>query len=207
MITRKLLILFFLLNGTILSAQELKLIHDKIGTFKVINSSFLSFEVNRYGKPGLDASFQKLEGVASAVRKNQLMSEMKGFDCDARVMGADFRERNGYGIPSQMVFNFCCWYLENGKAVRWNIEPPHWDMKINQLNPFLAGGAFQYTSNKPWQNIRKGFNYELWVKAAENINEIFFQPGKKVNIGNGIDQYNDETIVIFNPDQIGRAHV
>lgn len=199
--TRKILTLFFLFNGLFLSAQVLTLIPDKIGTFKVINSSFLSFDVSRYGKPMLDASFQKLISVGNAVRKNPLISGMKGFDCDARVLGADFRQRNGYGIPSVMVFNFCCWYLEKGKVIRWNIEPPHWDILINQLNPFQAEGVFLYTSNKPWQNIRKGFNYELWVKSAENIREIFFQPGKKENIGRGIDRYNDETIVIFNPDR------
>ena len=42
---------------------------------------------------------------------------------------------------------------------------------------------------------------EHWENAADLVNELFFPPAKKETLEPGIDRYNNEWIVLDNPDR------
>jgi hypothetical protein len=138
--------------------------------------------------------------VINCVRNNQVMSNLMGFDCNATMVGRYFNTSNGYGIPAELDFNFCFWYLNKGKELRRDIEPPHWDILINRLNPF-TGTGFDFNSLKPSKTPKAGFNYEQWNRAGEKLRDLLYVPGKKESIAEGIDRYNGEHIIFYNPER------
>ncbi len=98
---------------------------DKPGIFKVVYSSVCGITENTFTKVETDANYKKLYAVAEVIHQNPVMSYLKGFDCDASLVGSYFKRLNGYGIPCHMEFMFRVWFLQDGKEVRWNVEAPH----------------------------------------------------------------------------------
>ncbi|MGA9363883.1 MAG: hypothetical protein WBW16_05885 [Bacteroidota bacterium] len=181
--------------------EDPKLILDKPGSFKVVIwSVYNSMSGSNFTKTDKDANYKKLVTITDTVRKNPVLSNIKGFDCQALLYARNYDIRNSYGIPCQLSFEFCSWLLYKGKEVKETSEPPHWDIEINVLNPFtrniLGGSTF-----KPSEKPKAGFNYEAWNKVGEKLRDMLQMPGKKETLEPGMDRYNNESVIIYNPDR------
>lgn len=181
--------------------QEPALLPNKQGDFNVINWSVYGMSGSDFTKAEKNANYKKLVSITDVVRQNPVMKELKGFAVNARLYGEQYDKRNGYGIPCQLAFEFCYFFVNNkGKEVKVNIEPPHWDIEVNRIKPLKSDG-FGYSSAKPTEKPKAGFNYEKWNEVGEKIRDLFYIPGKRENIEKGLDRYGDELVVIYNPDR------
>jgi hypothetical protein len=130
-----------------------------------------------FTKVEMTANLQKITDVVNTIRKNQVLTEMKGFDGRARIYTISRKDEHSYGVPSRISFEFASWYrMKDGREVRGLIEPPEWSVYINAMQPGWTSGF----SRKP---------------------DFFAVPIKKETIEPGIDVYDGECIVVYNPDK------
>ncbi len=182
-------------------AQEFNLQLDKKGTFKVVNWSVYGMSNTDYTKSETDANYKKLTEICEVVHKNPVMSENKGFDCEAMLYGMDYPKAVSYAIPCNLSFHFCYFYFDkNRKELRANIEPPNWSILVNRLIPF-SNGSFAGSNWRPGDAVKPGFNKAKWEEANKKVNELFYEPGKKETVAPGIDRYNDEMVIVYNPNR------
>jgi len=159
-------------------AQELPLILDKQGTFEILSRTDYAGSGCSFTKAEMMANLQKITELVAIVRKNQVLSEMKGFDGRARLYSTIACQQEGvYGVPARISFEFAAWYrLKDGREVRGLIEPPEWSIYFNTIQPGWTGGF----NRKP---------------------DLFTVSEKKETIAPGIDVYDGECFVVYNPDR------
>ncbi|MGE5498102.1 MAG: hypothetical protein ACM3Q2_08535 [Syntrophothermus sp.] len=190
----------FLILAVKVPAQKSDLLPDKSGTFQVVNWSVHGMSGTDYTKAETQANYKKLIGLTEILRRNQVLASPKGFDGVARLYGYQFDKKAGYGIPCALSIEFQYFFVNNkGKEVKVNIEPPSWSMVINSVL-CRANTGFSYGTAKPDDTPKPGFNYEKWKEAGDKIRYMFFQPGKKETVSRGVDVYDNNYIVIYNPD-------
>lgn len=160
------------------SAQELPLIPDKTGTFEILNRTDYAGVGCNFTKAEITANLQKINAMVAIVRKNQVLNEMKGFDGRARIYTSLACQRDGYyGVPVRVSFEFAAWVkMKDGSEARNLIEPPEWSLHMNSIQPGWTSGF----SRKP---------------------DLFAVPEKKETIEPGIDVYDGECFVLYNPDR------
>jgi hypothetical protein len=165
----------------LITAQELPLITDKPGTFEILSrADYVSPECG-FTKTEISANLQKITGLVNTIRKNPVLSDIRGFDGRARIYTVMCKDNGGYGIPSRISFEFASWYKnKDGTAARGLIEPPEWSLVINKLVPTGYGFSSDRFSSKP---------------------DFFTVPLKKETIAPGIDAYEGECMVLYNPDR------
>lgn len=177
---KKKIILLTLFWGIITGsfAQELPLILDKTGTFEILNRTDYAGPDCNFTKPEITANLQKINELVAIVRKNPILSEMKGFDGRARIYTSLACQWDGfYGVPVRISFEFAAWFkMKDGKEARGLIEPPEWSLHMNTIQPGWTSGF----SRKP---------------------DFFAVPEKKETIAPGIDVYDGECFVLYNPDR------
>jgi len=157
------------------NAQELPLILDKPGTFEILRRTDYSMPDFGFTKIEMTANLQKITDVVNTIRKNPVLTEMKGFDGRARIYTISMKDEHSYGVPSRISFEFASWYrMKDGRDVRGLIEPPEWSVYINAMQPGWSSGF----SRKP---------------------DFFAVPEKKETIEPGIDVYDGECYVVYNP--------
>lgn len=181
-------------------AQDSKLLTEKKGEFKIVDWGVYTHYNCGFTKTETSFNFKKLNNIMEAVRKNPVMDALKGFDLMPTYFAQNCDEKFGYGIPSSVHFEFhtWSWYKKTGKEGRWDIEPPHWDIVVNDIRPF--GNGQSYAVNRPYKDdCKKGFDFEKWKTATLNMREVFHTPGKKETLMPGIDIYGGDKIVIYNP--------
>ncbi len=188
---------FILFPITIYAQKEPPLILDKQGAFKLIDWGVYTHYDCGYTKAETTANYQKIIGITDAVRKNPVMSDMKGFDCQTYVFAHPCDPKAGYGIACDIRFDFGAWVLLKGQPQVYKIEPPNWKLQVNHLGSF-ANKGFAFNSLKPSDKPKDGFNYEKWNSITEKIRECFYIPGPKEKLGDGIDRYGSELIVVYN---------
>lgn len=159
-------------------AQELPLVLDKTGTFEILSRTDYAGPDCSFTKAEMTANLQKINELVAIVRKNQVLSEMKGFDGRARIYTSLACQWDGfYGVPVRVSFEFAAWFkTKDGREARGLIEPPEWSIHINNIQPGWTSGF----SRKP---------------------DLFAVPEKKETIAPGIDVYDGECFVIYNPDR------
>lgn len=173
------LLVTFLLQFSV-QAQELPLILDKQGTFEILSRTDYTDYKCGFTKTEIADNLREIESVVGVMRKNPVLSEMKGFDGRARIYNMNCNDYGAYGIPSQITFEFASWFLnKNGTPSRNFMEPPSWSIIINKQKPsaawpFLAG---EFLGDKNW----------------------FMIPARKETILPGIDVYDGEIYVLYNP--------
>jgi hypothetical protein len=167
-----------------ISAQpepELPLIPDKQGTFEILGMPV--YENCGFTKIEVASNHQKITELVNIVRKNPVLSDIKGFDGRARIYYVSCKDNGNYGVPARISFEFASWYRKkDGTATRGFIEPPEWSMIINKIKP---------STNR-------------WHFSAFTFSEgpdYFVVPSKKETILAGIDIYDGECFVIYNPDR------
>jgi hypothetical protein len=80
------------------------------------------------------------------------------------------------------------------------MEPPSWSIMVNSLDN-VFGGNFSLGASKPTEKPKEGFNYEKWKSVSDKLHDIIYLPGQKEELGNGIDRYESELIVVYNPER------
>lgn len=193
-------ILLILVIAKVSNAQDYPLILDHPGTFKLIDWGVYTHYNCGFTKAETTANYQKIIGITDVVRKNPVFVDQKGFDCETYVNTMDCPGKNGYGIPSRLSFGFEDWFMDKGQAKKYRVEPPSWNIKVNTLeNAF--GGNYSLGASKPAEKPKEGFNYEKWKSVNDKLQDCIYIPGKKEELGNGIDRYSSELIVVYNPDR------
>ena len=189
---------FFAVQNT--AAQDSKLLLDKQGQFKIVDWGVYTHYNCGFTKAETTLNFSKLNNIVTEVRKNPVMAALKGFDLLPTFFAQNCDPKFGYGIPASIHFEFHTWSLYNksGKEGRWDIEPPHWDIVLNDIRPF--GNGQSYAVNKPNKDdCKPGFDFEKWKNATLKMREVFHTPGKKETIMPGIDIYGGDKIIFYNP--------
>jgi len=159
-------------------AQELPLILDKTGTFEILNRTDYAGTGCSFTKAEMTANLQKINELVAIVCKNPVLSGMKGFDGRARIYTTIACQQEGiYGVPVRISFEFAAWFKnKDGREGRGLIEPPEWSLYMNMIQPGWTSGF----SRKP---------------------DLFAVPEKKETIAPGIDIYDGECFVLYNPDR------
>ncbi len=157
-------------------STELPLILDKLGTFELLTRTDYAGTECIFTQAEIATNLQKINDLVAIVRKNPVLSELKGFDGRARIYTTIACQQEGiYGVPSRISFEFASWYrLKDGKEKRILIEPPEWSIYLNTIQPF-------------WTN---NFSHEP---------DFFAVPEKKETITPGIDVYDGECFVLYDP--------
>jgi hypothetical protein len=180
---RKLLFLFcFLAANGLIYAQELPLITDKQGTFRILSRTDYTNSDCGFTKAEITENLKEITGLVNTIRKNPVLSEMKGFDSQARIYNIGCDGKGNFGIPSRISFEFASWYRQkDGTPARILIEPPNWDIIINKQKPLTAWpfSAGEFSGNNEWFTVSE----------------------KKETIQPGIDLYDGEVYVLYNPDR------
>lgn len=185
-----------------LSAQkDYPLLIDHPGTFKLIDWGVYTHWNCGFTKAETTANYQKIIGITEVVRKNPVLIDQKGFDCETYVYAKNCPDKFGYGIPSELSFGFCDWFMNKGKPGTYRIEPPSWKVQVNHFSSFANPGSYTYNTAKPTEQPKEGFSYEKWSGAGAKVRGCFFIPGPREELGNGIDRYGSELIIVYNPDR------
>lgn len=181
-----------------LSAQY-PLILNKQGNFQVINWDVYRYSECGFTKAEQTSHYQKLLSIINAIKtKNPILNELKGFDAVARIFAEHCDPKFGYGIPAMINFEFAAWFMDKGKEMAMTSEPPSWKIYINR--PRQING-FQYTTYSSSSEVKTGFNKNAWEAAGKKLQELFYTTGEKETLVPGLDRYNKQDIVIYNPDR------
>lgn len=180
-------------------SQNSKLLLDKSGSWKVVDWGVYTHYNCGFTKTETSANYQKLLNITERARQNPVFLELKGFDCLPTFFARSCNNNYFYGIPSFIHFEFHTWSLNKaGKEIRWDIEPPHWDISVNNLRLDMAGE--KASSNVPPSEAKKGFNKTKFDDATNRMNALFQTPGLKETIAPGVDRYG-EMVIIYNPSR------
>lgn len=159
------------------NAQELPLVLDKQGTFEILSRTDYTMPAFGFTKAEVTANLQKISDLVNVMRKNPILAEMKGFDGRARIYTISMKDEHSYAVPSRISFEFAAWYrMKDGREVRGLIEPPEWSVYLNAMQPGWSSGF----SRKP---------------------DFYAVPVKKETVEPGIDVYDGECYVAYNPDR------
>jgi hypothetical protein len=198
-------IIFFLMSifafcARISSAQDYPLIPDHPGTFELIDWGVYKNYDCGFTKAETAANYQKIIGITDLVRKNPVFVDQKGFECETYVFSVKCPDKFGYGVPSLIRFGFGDWFMDKGQPKFYKIEPPSWSVEVNTLDN-VFGGDFSLGASKPTEKPKEGFNYEKWKSVSDKLQDCIYIPGEKEELGNGIDRYGSEKIVLYNPER------
>lgn len=162
-----------------LTAQEFPLITDKQGTFKILSRTDYVGDDCGYTKAEITAHLQRITDLVTVVRQNPVLRDLKGFEGRARIHNLDCKEVSGFGIPASVSFEFASWFRnKDGAPVVTLIEPPAWPISINKAKP---GWGSSYS-----HDTKRGY---------------FTAPLKKMTVEPGIDVYDGEWFVIYDPSR------
>jgi len=189
---------------SVVSAQEAKLILDKKGDFKITEWGVYTNCIDcGITKSESSDNYSKLAAIANIIRKNPVLQGINGFDCQVILYSENMWDNKfRYGIPSKMSVQFCYFFTnKSGKEGKATIEPPDFDIHINQLKSTMCGGFGFRVKDNVRDADNPNFDQKKWEQAAARTREIFFTPGKKETLEPGIDRYASETVIIYNPNR------
>jgi hypothetical protein len=162
-------------SSSLLRAQET--LTEKPGTFKILSRTDYITSGLSFTQAEITANLEKIKEVVAIVRQNPVLSDIKGFNGRARIYTMSMIEKERYGIPSRISFEFSSFFLsKTGKVVFNTIEPPEWSLYINNLVPGWTGGF----------NSKHGY---------------FTVPLRKKSPDPGIDVYDGECFVLYDPSR------
>ncbi len=162
-----------------LTAQELPLLTEKQGTFQILSrTDYVGYDCG-FTKAEVAANLQRITDLVTFVRQNPVLTDLKGFEGRARIYNLNCKEVSGYGIPARISFEFASWFRKKDGTPAMNlIEPPEWSLYINQAKP---GWGASYS-----HNAKRGY---------------FTAPLRKRTVEPGIDVYDGEWFVIYDPSR------
>lgn len=177
-----LLISVHLLVSIVLNAQELPLVTDKPGTFEILSRTDYTLSQCGFTKPEVEANLLRIKDLVAVTRRNQVLSDIKGFNGRARIYNfsmCNYKEQ--YCVPARISFEFCSFFRNKAGEVKFNtIEPPEVSIYINTVVPW----GYNFTSVK-----------------SDKVSGYFTVPLDKKTIAPGIDIYDGEIIIIYDPSR------
>jgi hypothetical protein len=158
-------------------SKELPLVLDKQGPFQMLSRTDFTLPQCGFTKAEMAENLKEIAALVDIVRLNPVLAELKGFEGRARIYNVNCDDPDRYGVPSRISFEFCSWFLNKaGTPVRNTIEPPEWSIRINKQRDHTIS------------------NFEP--------DKIYFTvPAKKETLMPGIDVYDGERYVVYNPDR------
>jgi len=162
-----------------LTAQELPLLTEKQGTFEILSRTDYASSECGFTKADMAANLERIKDIVAVVRQNPVLSDIKGFNGRARIhtMSMTCKRPVWYGVPARIAFEFSSFFLNKEGKVTFNtIEPPSWSIYTNDLIPG-------------------------WSDFQDSKYAYFTVPLKKETIEPGIDVYDKEGWVIYDPDR------
>jgi len=129
---------------------------------------------------------------------------IKGFDAevyfftDCKPESYQYRPCD-YGTGGDVDFWFKLFSMENGKVLRWNIEPPHYSIKVNSAwsgDGTNYGGLEGYRTQEDDPKLEKSLD-----EAIAKYSEFFCAFELDREIAPGIRLYKDDHLVVFNPNR------
>jgi len=164
-------------------AQELPQLTEKPGTFQILSRTDYTAPDCGFTKADMTANLGRITDLVSVVRQNPVLADIRGFEGRARIYNVSCTDKGGYGIPSRISFEFCSWYRKKDGTEFFNaIEPPEWSLIINKLKP----------------------NTNRWhFSSGDFLGDInfFTVPDQKETVESGVDVYDGECYVIYDPDR------
>jgi hypothetical protein len=157
-------------------SKELPLLTEKKGTFEFMSRA--DYTDPRCGFTGaeIQENLRELGAVVNTMRTNPVLSGLMGFDGRARIYNIGCGDAGAYGIQSRISFEFASWFMgKDGRPARILMEPPCWDLIINK----------QTHGDSP-------------IVGEPNY---FIVPAAKETVRPGIDLYDGELYIIYNPDR------
>jgi hypothetical protein len=160
-------------------AQQPASLADKPGTFEILGRTDYTVAECGFTKADVTANLEKIKEVVAVVRQNPVLSDIKGFNGRARIytMSMTCKRKEWYGVPSRISFEFSSFFVsKEGKVVTNTIEPPEWSLYINDLIPG-------------------------WSDSFDSKQGFFTAPLRKKTVDPGIDVYDGECWVIYDPER------
>ncbi len=153
-------------------------LRDKPGTFEILGRTEFAAAPGKFTKAELTANIERLTALTSVLRQNEVLADIKGFACRMwfhRMSPAKCE----YGVPASVTVEFCSYFYNKEKKVVYNtIEPPNWSLYVNKADGILtASNGF---------DTGKGY---------------FTAPLNKKTIAPGVDMYDGEYFVIYDPSR------
>ncbi len=153
---------------------------DKKGTFRIRARTDYARGLN-FSQSEMAANLEQIKKLVAIVQQNPVLAEMMGFNAQARLDDISGVIRCSYGVPVNVEFEI--WPLTRNKAgeivsVTDPIEPPEWELQVNCMNGI-------------------GINSDY-----HDMNKCYFTvPFNKKTIAPGIDLYDGEDYVIYDPSR------
>jgi len=177
--TQVLTIPLFILLFIPVQAQDQVNLADRPGTFEILSRTDYASSECGFTKADMTANLERIKELVSVVRQNPVLSDIKGFNGRARIynMSMTCKEKEWYGVPARISFEFCSFTLsKNGEVVFNTIEPPEWSLYVNDMIPGWT------------HNFNLAHNY-------------FAVPLEKKTIEPGIDVYEGAAWVVYDPNR------
>lgn len=168
--------LFFFVRG---HSQDQVNLADRPGTFEILSRTDYASSECGFTKADMTANFERIKDIVAVVRQNPVLSDIKGFNGRARIhtISMTCKRPVWYGVPARIAFEFSSFFLNKEGKVAFNmIEPPSWSLYINDLIPG-------------------------WSDSFDSRYGYFTAPLKKETIDPGIDVYDGECWVIYDPER------
>ena len=151
---------------------------NKPGTFEILGSSEFVAKPGIFTKAELTANLERLNNLVTVLKQNQVLADIKGFACRTWF----FRSASAkceYGVPARITIEFCSYFYNKEKKIVYNtIEPPNWSLNVNKADG-LPDASSSFDSGKGY----------------------FTAPLNKKTIVPGVDVYDGEYFVIYNPSK------
>jgi hypothetical protein len=169
--------LLFCLSTFKTMCQESTTLTEKPGTFEILSRTDYITSGLSFTQAEITANLEKIKEVVAIVRQNPVLSDIKGFNGRARIYTMSMIEKERYGIPSRISFEFSTFFLsKTGNVVFNTIEPPEWSLYINNVIPG-------------------------WCDHFNTKHGYFTVPLRKKSPEPGIDVYDKECFVIYDPSR------
>ncbi len=160
------------------TAQTDKALTEKPGTFEILGRTDYA-TTGGYTKAEMAGNLERIKNLVALVRQNPVLSDIKGFNGRARIHDISSTSKCGYGVPARVSFEFCSFFRNKAGNIVFNtIEPPCWSVYINSING-TAISSVGFDSGKC----------------------MFAVPLNKKTLAPGIDVYDGEFFVIYDPSR------
>lgn len=159
--------------------QEAPLLLDHPGKFEIVRRTDYTLQGSGFTMVEIKANLERITELVTILRKNPVLSEMKGFEGRAGIYTIGVRDNIGYGIPSRILIQISSWFRTNKGTPGFNmIEPPEWSLFLNKTVPNFGFCSDMFS-------MKHGF---------------FTVPENKKTLEPGIDVYAEECYVVYRKD-------
>ena len=177
----KIIAVFILMLATAINsgAQDGTELADRPGTFGILSRTDYASSECGFTQAEMTANLARVKDIIAVIRQNPVMSDIKGFVGQARLqtMTMTCKREVWYGVPVRIAFEICSYFCnKDGKIVYNTIEPPSWSLYTND---FIPG----------------------WSDIFDAAHSYFTMPLRKKTVEPGIDVYDGECWVLYNPDR------